>query len=127
MEAQQPVSVHLTEKDGLPDKEFYNIIEDSKGFIWLCADKGLFRYDGKLFKNYSNPEKRGLSVFEPVEDQLGRIWCNNISGQFFYVENDQLFTFIDLGKELKGELSSFMVTKKHLIVLLSLKFIMLIC
>ena len=58
MRAQQPVSVHLTEKDGLPDKEFYNIIEDSKGFIWLSADKGLFRYDGKLFKNYSNPQKR---------------------------------------------------------------------
>ncbi|WP_282030671.1 sensor histidine kinase [Winogradskyella eximia] len=121
LEAQQPVSVHLTEKDGLPDKEFYNIIEDSKGFIWLTADKGLFRYDGKIFKNYSNPEKRGLSVFEPVEDYLGRVWCNNISGQFFYVENDQLVTFIDLGKELKGELSSFMVTKKHLIVFTKFK------
>jgi len=121
MEAQQPVSVHLTEKDGLPDKEFYNIIEDSKGFIWLCANKGLFRYDGKTFKNYSNKEKRGLSVFEPLEDNLGRIWCNNISGQFFYVEDDQLITFIDLRKELKGELSSFVVTKNNLIVFTKLK------
>ncbi|WP_417876451.1 histidine kinase [Winogradskyella sediminis] len=115
-QAQEPVSVHLTEKDGLPDKEFYNIIEDRKGFIWLAADKGLFRYDGKVFKNYSNQEKRGLSVFEPVEDQLGRIWCSNISGQFFYVEDDQLMTFIDLGKELNGELSDFVVTTEHLIV-----------
>ena len=121
MEAQQPVSVHLTEKDGLPDKEFYNILEDSKGFIWLCADKGLFRYDGKTFKNYSNKEKRGLSVFEPLEDHLGRIWCINISGQFFYVENNKLVTFIDLGKELKGELASFIVNKKHLIVFTKLK------
>lgn len=116
IQAQEPVSVHLTEKDGLPDKEFYNIIEDSKGFIWLAADKGLFRYDGKVFKNYSNQEKRGLSVFEPVKDHLGRVWCNNISGQFFYVENDQLITFIDLGKELKGELSNYIVTTKNLIV-----------
>ncbi len=116
MKAQQPVSVHLTEKDGLPDKEFYNILEDSKGFIWLCADKGLFRYDGKTFENYSNQDKRGLSVFEPLEDHLGRIWCINISGQFFYVENNKLVTFIDLGKELNGELSSFVVTKKNLIV-----------
>ncbi|WP_225035035.1 histidine kinase [Winogradskyella sp. SM1960] len=115
-QAQEPVSVQLTEKDGLPDKEFYNIIEDRNGFIWLAADKGLFRYDGKVFKNYSNREKRGLSVFEPVEDQLGRIWCNNISGQFFYVENDQLITFIDLGKELNGELSNFVVTAENLIV-----------
>jgi len=115
-QAQEPVSVHLTEKDGLPDKEFYNIIEDSKGFIWLAADKGLFKYDGKEFKNYSNKEKRGLSVFEPVEDHLGRIWCTNISGQFFYVEDDQLKIFIDLRKELKGELSDFIVTTENLIV-----------
>ena len=26
--SQQPVSVHLTEKDGLPDNEFYDILED---------------------------------------------------------------------------------------------------
>ena len=61
--SQEPVSIHLTSKDGLPDIEFYDIIEDSKGFIWLAADKGLFRYNGKEYKNYSNPKKRGLSVF----------------------------------------------------------------
>ncbi|QTE21449.1 sensor histidine kinase [Polaribacter cellanae] len=114
--AQEPVSIHLSEKDGLPDKEFYNIIEDTKGFIWLCADKGLFRYDGKSFKNYSNKEKRGLSVFGVQEDADGNIWCNNISGQFFYVKENKLVTFIDLSKELKGELALFRVRKKHVIV-----------
>ncbi|WP_198520084.1 sensor histidine kinase [Lacinutrix sp. Bg11-31] len=116
MQAQEPVSVNLTEKDGLPDKEFYNIIEDSKGFIWLCADKGLFRYDGKNFKNYSNKEKRGLSVFNVLEDEQGKIWCNNIFGQFFYVEEDKLHTFIDLSTQLKGELAFFLVNKDYLIV-----------
>ena len=61
--AQQPVFTQLTEKDGLPDIEFYGVVEDNKGFIWLAADKGLFRYDGKKFKNYTHPDKRGLSVF----------------------------------------------------------------
>ncbi|GAK89540.1 hypothetical protein JCM19297_1368 [Nonlabens ulvanivorans] len=31
--AQQPVSIHLTEDDGLPDKEFYGIAEDSKVYM----------------------------------------------------------------------------------------------
>ena len=114
MQAQEPVYVHFSEKEGLPDKEFYDIIEDSNGFVWLCADKGLFRYDGKEYKNYSNKQKRGLSVFNAQEDTLGRIWCNNISGQFFYIQNDELHLFIDLSNELKGQLVDFIVKKDYI-------------
>lgn len=114
--AQHPVSVHLTEKDGLPDIEFYDIVEDNKGFIWLAADKGLYRYDGKTFKNYSHPKKRGLSVFGLKLDDKGRVWCNNISGQYFYIEDDYLQLFIDLKTYTKGQLASFLFHKEQLIV-----------
>jgi hypothetical protein len=113
-QAQEPVSIHLSEKDGLPDKEFYDIIEDNKGFIWLGADKGLFRYNGKTFKNYINKNQRGLSVFNVQQDHLKRIWCNNVSGQFFYVEDDKLHLFIDLSKQLKGELANFIINEDFL-------------
>ncbi len=116
MQAQEPVSVHLLEKNGLPDKEFYDIIEDDKGFIWLCADKGLFRYDGKIFKSYTNEKQRGLSVFEAKQDSLGRIWCTNISGQFFYTEGEKLHLFTDLSEILKGELSKFIINGEYLLV-----------
>ncbi len=91
-------------------------MEDSKGFIWLAADKGFYRYDGNQFKLFTNKEKRGLSVFEPNEDHLGRVWCCNITGQFFYVKNDKLVTFVDLGKKINWQLGSFIVTKEHLLV-----------
>ena len=113
--SQQPVFTHLTEKDGLPDIEFYSIVEDNKGFIWLAADKGLFRYDGKEFKNYSHIEKRGLSVFGLKLDSKGRVWCNNISGQFFYIENDKLFLFKDLKEEVKGQLALFSFYQNNLV------------
>jgi ligand-binding sensor domain-containing protein len=116
LSAQEPVVFQFTEKDGLPDIEFYNGIEDSKGFIWLAADKGFYRFDGKDFKNYSNQEKRGLSVFEPFEDKTGRIWCVNISGQLFYIENDKLITFIDLGSQFKGELVKYIVRDSDVLV-----------
>jgi len=116
LQGQEPVSIHLTEKDGLPDIEFYDILEDSKGFVWLAADKGLYRYNGSTYKNYTNKDKRALSVFELQEDDKGRLWCTNISGQFFYVENDKLITFIDLEAELNAQLSNFIVTKDYLLV-----------
>ncbi|WP_407556669.1 histidine kinase [Winogradskyella sp. 4-2091] len=116
LNAQQPASIHLTEKDGLPDIEFYNIIEDSKQFIWLAADKGLYRYNGRQYDYFSHPKQRGNAVFGTLEDDKGRIWCNNISGQFFYIENKRLNLFIDLGDILNGELPQFKVNKTHLIV-----------
>jgi hypothetical protein len=116
MQAQGPVSIHLSEKNGLPDKEFYDIIEDNGGFIWLCADKGLFRYDGKIFKSYTNKKQRGISVFGAKQDSLGRIWCNNISGQFFYTEGEKLHLFTDLSKLLKGELPQFTIKGEYLLV-----------
>lgn len=114
--SQTPVYYQLTEKDGLPDIEFYDIAEDNQGFIWLAADKGLYRYDGKTFKNYTHPEKKGLSVFGLKFDVKNRLWCNNISGQFFYVENDSLKLFTDLANKNKGQLASFFIKKNKIYV-----------
>lgn len=100
--AQEPVSIQLTEKDGLPDIEFYDMIEDQQGFMWFAANKGLYKYDGKEFKNYTHPNKRGLSVFSLEFDQQNRLWCTNTSGQFFYVKNDSLKLFFDISKTLKS-------------------------
>ena len=115
--SQHPVFEHLTEKDGLPDIEFYGLVEDSKGFIWLAADKGLYRYDGKEFKNYSHPLKKGLSVFGLKFDAKGRLWCNNISGQYFYIENDSLKLFKDFKKyNESGQLGRFFFYNKKLVI-----------
>ena len=116
MQAQEPVYVHLSEKNGLPAKEFYNILEDSKGFIWLNANRGLFKFDGKTYQNYTHEQQRGLSVFNIKEDALGRIWCNNISGQFFYFQDNTLHLFTDLSNLLKGELVDFAIQKEYLFV-----------
>lgn len=117
--AQHPISVQLTEKDGLPDIEFYDVIEDDKGFIWFACNKGLYRYDGKEFKNYSHSKKRGLSVFNLLIDEEKRLWCTNVTGQFFYVENDELHLFLDIPKKFKvrEKLYKFSIFDNHLIVL----------
>lgn len=93
---QHPLYYQLTEKEGLPDYEFYDMMEDSKGFIWFACNNGLYKYNGKEFKHFSNPKKKGESVFGLTEDNQGRIWCHNINNQLLYIDNDQLKIFIDL-------------------------------
>lgn len=114
--AQHPVYIDLNQKEEMPDIEFYDIIEDKKGFIWLAANNGLYRYDGKEFKNYSHPKKRGLSVFGLQFDDKDRLWCNNISGQYFYIENDSLNFYTDLKKYTKGQLGEYFFYKNNIIV-----------
>lgn len=116
VQAQEPVSIRLSEKSGLQYKEFYDIFEDDEGFIWLCANKGLLRYDGREFKRYTHPEQRGLSVFGVKQDSLGRIWCQNISGQFFYLQDNEMHLFIDLKEHLRGELPHFIINNNSLLL-----------
>jgi ligand-binding sensor domain-containing protein len=123
MNAQQPATIHLTEKGGLPDIEFYNIIEDSEKFIWLAADKGLYRYNGREYTYFSHSQQKGNAVFGTLEDSVGRIWCNNIYGQFFYATDNKLHLFIDLSDILNGELSQFQVTDTELLVFTGKKII----
>jgi len=117
--AQQISSIQLSEKDDLPDIEFYNIIQDSKRFIWLAADNGLYRYNGKAYEHFKHPLEKGNAVFGVFEDDKARVWCNNISGQFFYVENGKMELFIDLFEQLKGQLREFIVTPNELVVFTS--------
>lgn len=111
----EPITFHLTEKDGLPDIEIYDIIEDKKGFIWIAANKGLYRYDGKEFKKYTHSEKKGLSVFGLKFDYQNRLWCNNISGQFFFINSKDELEYFSVLKNHKGQLSEFFFYKEKII------------
>lgn len=94
---------HLNQKNGLPDIEFYDILEDRNGYVWLASDSGLYRYDGTEYKYFSHPFKKGLSVFNLKLDDSGKLWCNNISGQFFYVDKEELKIALDISDKIKQQ------------------------
>lgn len=114
--AQEPVQLHFTEKEGLPDREFYSIIEDQKGFIWLAGNKGLTRYNGTTFKTFEHPEKRRFSVFSPVLDENNTLWCTNISGQIFRTNEHALELFADVKEVLHGSLGALHIDEKYIYV-----------
>lgn len=103
---QHPLYYQFTEKDGLPDYIFYDMRVDEKGYLWLAAESGLYRYDGNEFKFYTHPDKKGFSVFGLLEDREGNMWFNNLSGQICYVQKDTVITFTDVHKYTKGRFIS---------------------
>ncbi|MEO3407691.1 histidine kinase [Mucilaginibacter sp. CAU 1740] len=74
--------------DGLPSSRVNYMMQDSKGFIWIATDKGVSRFDGQHFKNFTSAD--GLEsneCFRIAEDNYHRIffYCNNY--RFCYYEN----------------------------------------
>ena len=76
---QEVITKNVSELASLPDDEFYDVLQDSKGNYWFCADSGLYRFDGINFTHYTNPEQRSQSLFNLKEDDFGRIWCNSLN------------------------------------------------
>lgn len=84
--AQTEQVINLNTKNGLPSNLVYGMITDRNGYLWICTDKGVVRYNGyecKLF-NLSN----GLpteDIWELLEDKKGRIWISSISDEIGYI------------------------------------------
>lgn len=101
-QAQTPYYYTLTEENGLPSSEVYQVKQDQFGFIWLGCDAGLFRYDGIRFKQFNYAKENGRSKSELKFDFSGRLWCQNFTGQLFYVDGDSLILYKDFSKELRS-------------------------
>jgi len=56
----------------LPSQECYNVLQDSKGYIWICTENGLCRYNGNELKTFD--KRNGLqegAVYFIKEDEKG--------------------------------------------------------
>ncbi|KJD34267.1 histidine kinase [Tamlana nanhaiensis] len=107
MQSQNPVFETMANVSQLPDVEFYDILEDQQQYIWLAADKGLYRYDGKNYKHFTNPQQKSNSLFQLRLDTDEKLWCINIYGQLFYVENNRLQLFYDASQLVNGQLAQY--------------------
>ena len=84
---------HYTTDDGLPHNIGYDLMQDSKGFLWICTDDGLVRFDGSHFKVYRSTD--GLLSNYPIdisEDEDGVLWIGSWKGGLNYYKNDSIYT-----------------------------------
>ncbi len=90
LEAQHPVYYTISNNEGLPSNEVYQILQDNFGYIWIGSDAGLYKYDGFKFIPYVNSKQNGKSISFLTKDSYDRIWCKNFYGQIYRVEGDSL-------------------------------------
>lgn len=74
-----------------PDCITRDLLQDKKGDYWLATWKGIIKYDGKVFTNYTL--KDGLIHFHVAscyEDRKGNLWFGTVRGGL-YRYNDKVF------------------------------------
>lgn len=91
--AQNNSFVNYSQEEGLTAAVTYRVAQDTKGYIWVGSDNGLFRFDGKHFRQYSL--KDGLSnieVLRPIPLSDGSIFISPFQNDFAWLKNDRIYT-----------------------------------
>ncbi|MDR1860442.1 MAG: hypothetical protein LBR06_05930, partial [Bacteroidales bacterium] len=70
-----------TTADGLPSVLNERVLQDSKGYIWICGTSGLSRFDGFSFKTFL--EGSFANLYSIGETESGAVYA--ISDRFIYV------------------------------------------
>lgn len=110
----QPQFRNFSVKHGLPSSETYFVHQDKKGYIWICTDRGVARYDGYRFRVFT--EKEGLTdnvVFKIHEDKKGRLWFITYNGLLCYWDGQKIRSY-KYNNKIKQYLRGWTTTYKSL-------------
>lgn len=88
--AQYPQYFSYNNENGLPSNEVYSIVQDSKGFIWIGCDAGLFKFDGIRYIPYKCQTQNSNSITGLSFSNSKKLYCYNFQSQIFYLDNDSL-------------------------------------
>ncbi len=81
-------------KDGLPSTEFYDVYQDANTYTWFCSDRGIVRFNGYEFENFTLED--GLSNlvnFTFFPDSRHTFWVNGFDGSFSFWNGSQFIPF----------------------------------
>lgn len=109
--AQRQVMRQYTMEDGLPGSHTYKVIQDHKGYIWVCTDRGIAKFNGQEFKIFDvNNGLKSNDVWSIDKDQKGRIWLSSFAG-LCYIENDSV-KHIETQVDRRGKITNHRINKK---------------
>ncbi len=79
--------VHYGIEQGLPSPETYFSHQDYDGYIWICTDRGVARYNGYEFETFS--VRDGLThstIFKVFEDVKHNLYFTGYDGSITYYD-----------------------------------------
>ncbi|MEO6915873.1 MAG: two-component regulator propeller domain-containing protein, partial [Chitinophagaceae bacterium] len=89
---------HLFMEDGLPIGQVHGKLQDKEGYMWICCNSSLIRYDGYKPKKYNLPSN-GSSRFvikKIFEDERGELWVGTrFQGLYHYNRSSDSFTLYE--------------------------------
>lgn len=103
--AQQLAFNNYTLEDGLPQSQVYDILQDSRGYIWFGTyGGGATRFDGKQFASLSevSHSTHYRIIHDIHEDRHGAIWFATAKGAARY--DGRQLTTLDTSTGLPGDL-----------------------
>jgi signal transduction histidine kinase/ligand-binding sensor domain-containing protein/DNA-binding response OmpR family regulator len=87
---------------GFPDANFYSLIQDTSGFIWMGNDGAIVKYDGYKFSVFKPPEDfihldkiKRKNITEISLDQYGNLWFGTVTSGLsrFDPETEEFFHY----------------------------------
>lgn len=95
----------FTKKDGLISNNVYGCIQDHLGYLWFYTDKGISKFDGHTFYNYTTQEGLPSSnIWLLTIDSQDRIWVHTHDNQLVYLTNDKVKVFHSFPSQVTIEL-----------------------
>ena len=87
LDGHEKTLTYFSNPNGFYNTSVYAINEDPNGNLWFGTDQGVYKYDGKTFRNYN--QKDGLSHIDIsrksiLVDKSGAIWVGTHGGVFRY-------------------------------------------
>ncbi|GAB2575470.1 ligand-binding sensor domain-containing diguanylate cyclase [Dyella jejuensis] len=80
----------FTQAQGLGSLEDNCLLQDRRGFVYVCTEHGLFRFDGHVFQRIgAESGLRGSFISALHQDAKGRMWVGTRTG--LYVGDGQRF------------------------------------
>jgi signal transduction histidine kinase/ligand-binding sensor domain-containing protein/CheY-like chemotaxis protein len=87
---------YYSKENGLPNMDVLSLLQDRTGFLWVGTDNGLYRYDGRHFREFTTADGLpAMSVHTLAESADGTLWVGTISGVARRVGNH--FEKVDAG------------------------------
>lgn len=115
---QNPAHRNLLQKE-LDGIEIYFMAQDTNHIYWLATDNGLYRFDGHRLKHVPINSSLSNSLFNIKPDSLGRLYCHNLSGQFFKIENDSCKLVFELPEEKLSSYFDYRINRRNELVIRS--------
>ncbi len=102
----------FSSENGLQNSQINRISQDSRGFIWIGTEGGLFRFDGVGFESFrhdrENPRSiSSESVHQFFEDSHGTLWVGTAAGLDIFDSEYNTFSLVDLGDKRQPGSSIF--------------------